>query len=110
VAVIAVGVAEDGSEIRASVNDTIALRLPENPTSGVRWAFERLEGPVRLARDEYEPLAGGGIGAAAVRILTLQPLAPGKIHLKLKRLQEWEGPSTIDATFSCSVRVERGDS
>lgn len=105
-AVIVIGVTEDGRESSASVNDTIVLRLPENPTTGVRWDFDQLEGPVRLIGDEYEPSTGAGIGAAAIRVLTLQPQDTGRIRIKLKRWQNWEGESTIDATFSWAARIE----
>lgn len=104
---ITVGLSEAGSEIRATANDTIVLRLPENPTTGVRWDFEGLEGPVRLTGDTYESSPGAGIGAAAVRILTLQPVGLGRVQLELKRWQKWEGASTIDARFKCSVEIEQ---
>lgn len=107
-AVITIGVDDDGREVRATANDSIVLRLPENPTTGVRWDLDRLEGPAQLVGDAYEQQTGGGMGAAAVRVLTLQPRGPGQIRLQLKRWQEWEGASSIDATYSCTVRVERG--
>jgi inhibitor of cysteine peptidase len=101
--------AQDGQVIRALVRDTIVIRLPENPTTGVRWDVEPLVGSAQLTGDDYEHAPGSGIGAAATRVLTLQLSAPGAIQLNLKRWQPWEGESSVDATFSCTVQIERGD-
>ena len=100
---------EDGGVVHATVDDTVVIRLPENPTTGVRWDVERMEGPAQLVGDDYELAASGGIGAASIRVLTLQPRGRGQLQLNLKRWQQWEGESSIDATFSCTVQIERGD-
>jgi predicted secreted protein len=105
-ATITLGMSEDSQVIRATVSDTIVMRLPENPTTGVRWDVEQLKGPIQLVGDDYEPSARG-IGAAATRVLTLQLQAPGEFQLNLKRWQPWGDASSIDATFSCTVQVDR---
>jgi inhibitor of cysteine peptidase len=106
VPLVTLGLDNDGQEVRVTANDSVVLRLPENPTTGVRWAFDRLEGPLQVVSDRYEQPAGGGIGASAIRVLTLQPRGRGRAELSVKRWQEWEGPSSIDAAFHCVVRIE----
>ena len=108
-ATITIGVTEEGGVIRARVNDTIVMRLPENPTTGVRWDLEQLAESVQLVRDEYEHAPGSGIGAAATRVLTFQLQEPGELRLNLKRRQPWEEAASVDATFSCTIQVEQGD-
>ena len=98
----------DGQEVQVTRGDIVVLRLPENPTTGVRWSFEQMDGPVRLAGDDYEQVAGGGIGAQAIRKLSLQFLSAGRVRLRLKRWQEWGGESTVDATFQCIIDVFDG--
>ena len=103
---VIVGPDKDGQEVTASIHDVIILKLPESPTTGVRWGFDRLEGPVELAGDSYErPDSSSGIGAMTSRLLTLQPKSPGNVSVRLKRWQEWEGDSSIDATFSCVIKI-----
>ena len=99
---------KNGQEVQITSDDTIVLKLQENPTTGVRWSFEQLEGPVKLIDDDYEQTEGGGIGSQAIRKFSLQSLGAGQVKLRLKRWQEWEGDSTIDATFYCVINVAEG--
>ena len=103
--VLQVGPDDHGRRLRARREDTIKVRLPENPTTGVRWAVERLEGPVRLSEDTYEETRSGGIGGSGTRVLTLAPEGLGLAEVRLKRWQEWEGASSIDARFACSIII-----
>ena len=111
-ALISIGPDDNGKEIPASVGDMLVIKLPENPTTGVRWAFDLVSGPIESEHDKYEQpepskdTEGRGIGAAAIRVLTLRVQGCGRAALRLKRWQEWEGGSSIDATFSCTIRIE----
>jgi len=87
------------------MTDVIVLKLPENPTTGVRWGFEQVNGPIKQVGDEYESPAGSAIGAMSTRVLTFKPLAPGIARLQLKRWQEWEGEASVDAKFSCEINI-----
>lgn len=100
-----IGLEQDDGLFQASVDDTIELVLPENPTTGVRWAVDSLTGPLRLQSDAYTSAGEGGVGAASLRKLTFVSLGPGQATLRLKRRQEWEGDASVDATFSCSIDI-----
>ena len=103
--VVTIGVESDGLTIPVAAGDEVIVRLPENPTTGVRWDFGRAEGPIERLYDTYEQPTGGGIGAATVRVFTLHALRPGRAELNLRRWQEWEGESSVDATFSVILDV-----
>ena len=96
---ITLGAGDDGRTVQAAAGDRIILRLPENPTTGVRWDFEQPEPSLKLVDDGYEE-PPPGVGAATTRVLIFEAQAPGRFTLALKRWQAWEGPSTIDATFT----------
>ena len=106
---ITIGTAEGGQVISATTGDTVVIRLPENPTTGVRWEFDRLDEALQLVGDDYEHQTGGGIGASAIRVLTLQGQRTGQFPVNLKRWQKWEGAPSIDATFSFTLQIESSD-
>ena len=62
-ALVTIGAGEDGQVVHSSAKDTIVIRLPENPTTGVRWDVEQLRESMDLVGDDYEQPAGAGIGA-----------------------------------------------
>ena len=103
---VTIGPDKDGKEVRVTMTDVIVLKLPENPTTGVRWSFEQINGPLKQVGDEYEPPdSSSGIGAMSTRVFRLQPLGSGTARLQLKRCQEWEGDSSIDAKYSCVIDI-----
>ncbi len=91
--------------IRAHVGDSIHISLPETPTSGCRWMVENDLGGVLTAIGSDFRFGSGGIGAGGMRILHFRAAAIGVILLRLKRWQEWEGESSVDARFSVSIAV-----
>lgn len=97
---------QDGGVVAVTTRDTVVLRLPENPTTGVRWSFDQLHDSVQLVGDDYEAQPGDGIGAASIRVLTLRLSAPGDFPVRLQRWQEWEGAGSIDATFGITLKVD----
>lgn len=97
---------DSGQEVHIGLGDSVVLRLPENPTTGVRWSFDELDSALELTSDRYEQAPGNAPGAATTRVLTLQSRSHGRAEVRLKRWQEWEGASSIDATWHCTVRIE----
>ena len=73
---------DDGRTIEATVGDTIELRLPENATTGYRWAFDGLDEHVVRA-DEGEligkPARVGSGGDVRWRLTVLHP-APLRVR------------------------------
>jgi predicted secreted protein len=103
---VTLGLGDNRREIRVSANDVIEIRLPENPSTGVRWSLEESGGTVEVVGDRYEQESGAGVGAAATRVFTLKSRSHGRTSLRFKRWQEWEGPASVDATFECVLRFE----
>lgn len=97
---------QDGQQLQVKTGDTLVLELPEIPTSGVRWSFDLMEDPIILLSDEYEQTKSNGIGGTSLRKFTLQAKSPGQAKLRLRRWQEWEGDSTIDARFACEIDIK----
>ena len=108
---IRLGLEADGHELLVAVGQAIVIRLPENPSTGFRWSMRTLEGPVELVHDDYSSSgsADPGVGAERVRVLTFETLGEGRAHLVLKKMQEWEGEGSAQASFTCRFRVVAHD-
>jgi len=89
------------------VGEQLEIRLPENPTTGFKWAID--ENDRRLLRLEdtayIPPDEAGFIGARGQRIFTFTGLKPGEVVLKLKYWQVWGGEGSITERFAVTVRV-----
>lgn len=55
--------ADKGKSFEARQNDVIILRLPENPTTGYRWALEEMDEEILKLKDSDFALSpDSGIG------------------------------------------------
>jgi len=94
----------NGGIVPAKKGDTLKVQLPENPTTGYRWAVDT-PGSTALAltEDDYQP-AGEGIGGGGFRILRFAATGLGSANLQCKLSRSWQsGPPA--ALFSVRVTV-----
>jgi inhibitor of cysteine peptidase len=103
----------NGERVRLRLGDEIALRLPENATTGYRWHTDRAEGVVEEETstsessapssppDERNPVVGRG-GLRAFHFRTSKA-GPGRLALSYYR--EWEGEGSAIDTFAVDLDV-----
>jgi inhibitor of cysteine peptidase len=100
---LSLGHEDRGRKVSVLTGDRILLRLPENPTTGFRWA-----GPIpdflTTLRDDNE--SGAGPGAAGVRVIEFIAAAAGSAELTLRCSREWDLAATPIDQFSVSVEVK----
>jgi inhibitor of cysteine peptidase len=97
---------DDGRTIEARVGDTVELVLPENATTGYRWAFDGLdEQAVRASEGELvgKPAKVGSGGDVRWR---LTALAPATTEVKLKLWRRWEGDRSIQKRFAVRLTTK----
>jgi len=97
---------DDGRAIEAKVGDTIELVLPENATTGYRWAFDGLdEHVVRASEGELlgTPAKVGSGGDVRWR---LTALAPATTTVRLKLWRRWEGDRSIQKRFAIRLTIK----
>ena len=92
-----------GRTVPVALGDEVVLTLPENPTTGVRWAPPE-DDALGVIRDDNLP-GEGGIGAAGLRRLVLRPARPGRLALRLLRRQAWESEDTADLAYEVTLDV-----
>ena len=82
---------QDGETASLRRGEEVLLSLPENPTTGYRWAFVT-EG-LDLAEDSYLGQAESAAGAGGTRRVRLVANRPGAASLSATLQRSWEGPS-----------------
>lgn len=97
--------ADHRTSVEVALNDAIVLRLPENPTTGYRWAVDQIDSDKLLLQSTHFSLLGAGAGASGEKTLTLKATQPGKTHLQLKLWRDWEGDASIIDRYQISIQI-----
>lgn len=96
---------DNGGTVNASPQETIAIHLPENPTTGYQWKPDAAADPVvRLKAATYLP-GSGSVGEGGTRVFEFEAKAPGETIVRLKLLREWEGETAAIDRFEARVVV-----
>jgi inhibitor of cysteine peptidase len=99
--------AEKGTSFEVQEDDVIIVRLPENPTTGYRWAFEDINQEIlEPERSDFSLRPDAGIGGGGERSLTLRAKRSGRAHVELKLARAWEEGAGIDR-YDFTVQVGR---
>ena len=98
---------DDGTRRTIAQGEPINLWMPENPTTGYRWALAS-PGFV-ITGDDYEP-SSTAMGSPGTRRLELRATAPGELTLHLARRRAWEPAELPPAEeFTVHLTVTGGD-
>jgi len=98
---------DNGSRIEVSTGTSIQISLPENPTTGYRWAIDRMdEGSLTTTAQEYTLGEGSGFGGGGVRRFTFNAIGSGETILALKNWRDWEGEDSAIDRFQVTIVVE----
>ena len=97
---------DNGKTIPICVDDTVVIRLDENPTTGYQWAIEeRDEAEVALQSADYTRSRSAGVGGGGQRIWTFRAKRTGVVTLQLKLWRAWEGDPSIVERFTITLQV-----
>lgn len=97
--------ADNGKDIDVHVGDTIVLRLPENPTTGFRWAFDDLDTGAVSAKEGDQTHSSEAVGSGGEMTWHLTPTAAGATPIKLKLWRHWEGDTSTRKRFAVTLKV-----
>lgn len=104
-AVLILGEGHSGQSVVAKPGDSLEVQLPENGTTGYRWAAEAHSD---LPLDESAlppPAPAGAVGAGRGRLFRSRPLALGEFDLALGLRRSWEKGGVPQRTFEVHVKV-----
>ena len=97
--------ADNGKTVELHVGDDAVLRLPENATTGYRWAVDPADpNLVEIAEGEYITTPNR-VGAGGEAQWIVHAKAAGATQVKLKHWREWEGERSIIDRFEILLRI-----
>ncbi|HEX5393785.1 MAG TPA: protease inhibitor I42 family protein [Rhodocyclaceae bacterium] len=97
---------DDGHVVIVRVGEEVRVALPENASTGFRWAIDHVDGDVIevVAQDAVYPSAAVGSGGLAVFIF--RGRKPGAGELRLKHWRHWEGDASVIRRFRLEFQVQ----
>ena len=103
--VIVVTERDDGRTLDLQVGEAIRVKLPENATTGYRWAIESINPQLIEAREAAPNYPANAIGAGGEVEWVFLAKAPGTTQITLKLWRHWEGDASIVQRFRLRVRI-----
>jgi inhibitor of cysteine peptidase len=100
--------ADSGRAVEATVGDTIAIRLSENPSTGYSWSATSSDGLQQLeSRFATPSVSPALVGAPGTRVFTYEVRAGGRQSVEAIYARSWEtGASRTAGRFSLTIDVE----
>lgn len=95
--------------LQIRTQQTLALTLPSNPTTGFRWQLVDAAPPLlrSLGPEVYSnPEDVGLVGSAGQSTWRFQAVTAGEGRLRLQYRRPWENDVAPAKTFDCPIRVK----
>ncbi len=96
---------DNNRTIDLPVGETLQITLPENATTGFRWAIESSDSDIVEALGSEPHYAGKAIGSGGEVAFTFRTKKAGSGEIVLKQWRQWEGDSSIVSRFRVRVNV-----
>jgi predicted secreted protein len=81
---------ENGANVAVSQGDRVVIRIPENPTTGFRWAPGHIADSLELESNEFTPPEQLRPGAGGERVIALRATRPGTHQAEFLLARPWE--------------------
>jgi inhibitor of cysteine peptidase len=91
--------ADNDRTIELRVGDSVRVSLPENATTGYRWAIDRLDQQIVEAVGSEPHYPGGAVGAGGEVTFSFKAKQPGAGDIMLKYWRHFEGDSSVTKRF-----------
>ena len=88
------------------IGDSVRINLPENATTGFRWAIDRYDEQLFevVATEPHYPK--DSIGAGGYVSFTFRAKKSGSGEIALKNWRHWESDSSVTNRFRVRLRIE----
>lgn len=105
---VTVSETDHGQLIKVDLGSQIAVRLPENPSTGYQWELELPQDTVlKLETDTYQPPSASVPGAGGIRVWKFRARSAGIALIRLRLRRPWEGEHALQI-FEVTVHVGTG--
>ncbi|MBM3530743.1 MAG: protease inhibitor I42 family protein [Alphaproteobacteria bacterium] len=96
---------DNNRSVGIRVGETVDVSLPENATTGYRWAIERYDDGILEALPASPHYAAPAVGSGGDVKFAFRGKAPGAGEIALKHWRHWEGDASVTERFRVSVTV-----
>jgi len=97
--------ADNGRAVDVHLGDDVALRLPENATTGYRWAVDYADANLVDVSEEQPVSTSENMGGGGEAQWSIKTRAAGATSIKLKRWRPWEGESSVVERYEITLRI-----
>lgn len=98
--------ADNGRTVDVRVGEAISVTLPENATSGYRWAVDNLESGLVEANEAKPNYPSGPVGSGGAVTFAFKSTRPGSGQVTLKHWRPFEGDASITERFRLRVNAK----
>src|SRR5262245_7223528 len=97
---------DNGRTVDIHRGETVRISLPENATTGYRWAIDRFDDELIEALATEPRYAPGTIGSGGDVVFIFRGKKIGAGEIVLKHWRHWEGDSSVTSRFRILLHVQ----
>ena len=97
---------DNGRTVDVRLGDMVQVTLPENATTGYRWAIDRYDEEFIEVLKSEPHYTENTIGVGGTIAFTFQARKVGTGEVVLKNWRHWEGDSSVTSRFRFRLRVQ----
>lgn len=94
---------DNGRHLAVHVGDLFEIRLPENATTGYRWAPDSHDTRLLAPVEATASYPGAALGSGGEAIFRFRVVGVGSGTLALKYWRHWEGAGSIIQRFAVTI-------
>ena len=102
---LTIGESDNGRTLDIGCGESVRVSLPENATTGYRWAIDRYDERVIEAIASEAAYPASTLGSGGEVAFTLRGKNVGSGEITLKYWRHWEGESSVRARFQIRLNV-----
>lgn len=105
-AMVLVSEKENGTTIAVHSGDLVQITLPENATTGYRWAIDHYDQEIieSVSTESHYTMVRPGSGGEVVLVFRVIKVGAGTVELKQWR--HWEGDSSVIHRYHLQLNVQ----
>jgi inhibitor of cysteine peptidase len=96
---------DDGRSATLKVGEAVTVTLPENASTGYRWAIDSADPALITISEPAASYQAGAVGSGGEVIWTFVAKAPGATTVALKRWRHWEGDASVVQRFGFRLSI-----
>ncbi len=97
---------DNGRLVHIHQGESVRINLPENATSGYRWAIDRYDEECIQALTTEPRYPANAIGSGGDVTFIFQGKKVGEGEIVLKHWRHWEGDSSVTTRFRIQFHVQ----